>query len=212
MRCLFKGLNDVKDSRSPSSCSPATAPFCQNARNQRAFSLHEVLVTLVVTSTLIMVGIPSLQQMIGRQQVSTAANSFITALYTARSEAIKRSEPAVLCPSADGRACTNATTDTIWEQGYMLYVDRNENRERDVDEPVIRVFDVDGRLAIRSSRYRDHVSYLPNGMASGTNATFVICHPAYSELARAIIVSNTGRARVSSRLPDGGAIVCPGTS
>ena len=182
----------------------------RQSRRERAFSLHDALVALTVVSTVTTVAVPSFQQFTSSQRMSGAVNSLITALYLARSEAIKRGERAVICPSIDGRTCRDDISDeTAWEEGYLLYIDRNANREFDADETAVWAMGATEGIRIRSSASRDHVTYQPSGMASGTNLTITFCGKGGRSTPRAVIVSNSGRARASTRGSGGSAIVCP---
>jgi len=167
-------------------------------------------VTLTVVSTVTTVAVPSFQQLVSSQRMSGAVNSLVTALHLARIETIKRGERAALCPSADGRACSdNSVGGTVWEKGYLLYIDRNGNHKFDADELAVREFGATEGLHIRSSAHRDHVTYQPNGMASGSNLTFTFCVKHGRGSPRAVIVSISGRPRTSTRNANGGAISCP---
>jgi len=142
-----------------------------------------------------------------------AVNSVVTMLHLARSEAIKRRERAVLCPSIDGRTCGDNTSEaTAWEDGYLLYIDRNANNNLDIDETIVRIGDTTEGLHIRSTTGRNHVTYQPNGLASGSNLTITFCDKHDRSNPRAVIVSNSGRPRVSTRNASGGAIRCPAVS
>ena len=179
-------------------------------RHERAFSLYDLLVTLTVFSTVTAIAVPAFQQLTSSQRIASAVNTLITALHLARSEAIKRREEVVLCPSSDGRACRNGSAGgTAWEDGYLLYIDRDGNHEFDTDETTVHLFGTSEGLHIRSTARRDHVTYQPNGMASGTNLTFTICDKNGRSAPRAVIVSNTGRPRSSTRNSSGGALSCP---
>lgn len=177
------------------------------SRPVRAFSLHEALVTLAVVSTVITIAVPSFQQFISNQRITGAINSLITALHLARSEAIKRGDDAVLCPSTDGRACINRGSD--WQDGYVLYIDRNNNRDIDGDEPVIQIFGTNPGLRLINTSSHDHVRYKSNGMASFTNATFIVCDIHGRSIPKAVVIANSGRVRTASRMPGGGSIACP---
>jgi len=165
-----------------------------------------MLTTLAVVSTIATVAVPSLHQLLYSQRMTGAINTLISALYLARSEAIKRGETAVLCPSLDGHACLQRGV--IWEEGYLLYIDSNDNARVDAEEIVIRYFETSTGLRVQTSADRDDIRYLPNGLASGTNATFKFCDARNRGTPRTVIVSNSGRARTSTRMPDGGAITC----
>ena len=179
-------------------------------RLERAFSLYEMLVALAVVSTVTTVAVPSFQHLTSSQRMTGAVNTLVTALHLARSEAIKRHARAVLCPSADGQTCRTAGPGgTTWEDGYLLYIDRNDNQEFDGDEITVRVFGATENLRIRTSIHRDHVTYQPSGLASGTNLTFTICNKHGRGDPRTVVVSNSGRPRTSARDTGGGTISCP---
>lgn len=178
-------------------------------RHERAFSLYDALVTLTVISTVTTVAVPSFQQLTSSQRISGAVNSLVTALHLARSEAIKRGERATLCPSANGRVChAGGASGIVWEDGYLLYIDRNGNHAFDADESAVWMFGANEGLHIRSV-HRDHVTYQPNGMASGSTITITFCDKHGRGAPRAVIVSNSGRPRTSTRDASGGVISCP---
>ena len=157
------------------------------------------MVTLTIAGVLATVGIPSLQSLLASTRLTAATNTLLAALATTRSEAIKRGERVVLCPSSNHQSCTDASD---WHIGYVLYVDHNGNGNLGPGEPVLRVFEELPGVTMRSSIGRDHVTYQPSGLASGANLSFAICARG-AATGRAVVVSNTGRARVARRMPDG---------
>lgn len=161
------------------------------------FSLHDTLVALAVASVVTTIGIPAYGQVVSAQRMSSAVNDLVTALHLARSEAIRRGARAVLCPSSDGVNCLVADAPTDWHVGYLIYIDENANRKRDDDEQVVRIISATTGIRIQSSRYRNQVTYLPNGLAYGTNTTFSFCDDSKNTPARAVILSNSGRPRVA---------------
>lgn len=194
----------MNDSHRLGVCPEERSPESSTHHGARAFSLYELLVTLALVSALTMVGVPSLRQMIASQRMVTAINSLISALHTTRSEAIKRGEHAVLCPSQDGRDCSATGGDrTFWHYGYLLYIDKNANYRQDPNETVIRVFDAVPGLRIHTTRSRNSVAYKPNGLAPTSNTTFTFCADHPDVPARTVIISAGGRPRSSTRLPDG---------
>lgn len=167
-------------------------------------TLYETLVALAVIATVALIGIPALQSVLASTRLVTATNTLVTALYVTRSEAIKRGRRVVLCPSRDQRSCTRAGD---WHVGYVLFVDDNGNRRLDGGEALLQVFDAPTGVTVRSSAGRLQVTYLPNGLASGSNLSFAVCARG-AGAGRAVVVSNTGRARVAQRMPDG-RLPCP---
>ena len=193
----------MKDSRRQSVLRISSRPPPQ----VRAFSLHDALVAMAVASTITAIGVPSLLQLVSSQRQSGAINTFVTALHLARSEAIKRGENTVLCPSTDGRNCINGGK--YWESGYLLYVDRNGNRELDADESVIQVFGAANALRLKNNSGYDNVRYMSSGLAEFSNSTFTFCNVHGRGTPKAVVISISGRVRTATRMPDRSAIVCP---
>lgn len=154
---------------------------------------------MTIAGILATIAIPSLQSLLANTRLTTATNTLLAALATTRSEAIKRGQQVVLCPSSDYRSCTDASN---WHVGYVLYVDHNQNGHLNPGEPVLRVFDGLSGVTVRSSVYRDHVTYQPSGLAYGSNLSFAVCADG-AAAGRAVVVSNTGRVRVALRMPNG---------
>jgi type IV fimbrial biogenesis protein FimT len=161
---------------------------------QRGVSLYQTIVTLAVAGVLGTLVVPNLQPVLSNQRMTTSVNTLLTALHLTRSEAIHHRQRAALCPTQDGQTCLDSYSE--WHRGFMLYIDLNANRERDGEEPVVRLFETNRGIQLRSSRGRDHITYQANGLASGSNATFVFCDTAKKTRARTVIVANSGRPRV----------------
>jgi type IV fimbrial biogenesis protein FimT len=171
---------------------------CHNIASQRGTTLYEAIMTLAVTGIVTATAVPGMKHLLANQRQSTAMNGFVTALHATRSEAIKRRERAVLCPSSDNQTCQGAAGgSTEWHQGYLMFADRNASRTRDDEEPVLHVFTPPQGIRILSSAARDHVTYQATGLASGTNATFTFCTEKNVIAPRAVILSNSGRPRVA---------------
>jgi type IV fimbrial biogenesis protein FimT len=69
--------------------------------SQRGFTLIELMVTLVIVSVLLAIGVPSVAKLIASNRISTHTNEFVGALSLARAEAVRRSE-GVSVRSKDG--------------------------------------------------------------------------------------------------------------
>ncbi len=78
----------------------------------RGFTILELMVTVVIAAILLSIAIPSFTNLIRRNQITTYANEFGSAVNLARSEAIKRGTSIAIT--------SNAGTD--WTQGWSLTV------------------------------------------------------------------------------------------
>lgn len=97
------------------------------------FTLVELLVALAVLAILVSIGIPSFQNLIAENRVSSAANNLQLALQLARSTAASRNyedgDSVTVCASSDGVQCSGE-----WNDGWIV-LDPNAS-----DDTVLRSF------------------------------------------------------------------------
>jgi type IV fimbrial biogenesis protein FimT len=169
-------------------------------------TLLEMMTTLTVVAILSGIAAPSFSGMLRDNERTAAVNSFIHALYLARSEAIKRGAIVSLCKSADGETCSNRVAD--WNSGWMVFVNRDGDDlpQRDPDEDVLMVYQGWGRGRITSNRLAYSFRAYTQGVVNGT---LLFCDSRGGEHARAIIISQTGRPRVSRKDASNRPLRCP---
>jgi type IV fimbrial biogenesis protein FimT len=73
------------------------------------FTLVELMITVAVAAVLVMIAVPSFNNIINANRLSTAANGIVGALNVARMEAIKRNAGTQFCSNLAG----NNNTDTL---------------------------------------------------------------------------------------------------
>ncbi|MBT8143443.1 MAG: GspH/FimT family pseudopilin [Gammaproteobacteria bacterium] len=66
---------------------------------QRGFTLVELLYTLAVAALIMGVGVPTFTQTMRNSSMTATTNSIVTAMHSARSEAIKRRGRVTVCPA-----------------------------------------------------------------------------------------------------------------
>ena len=104
-------------------------------KNQHGFNLIELMVTIAVLGVLLGVGVPGVQGYIHNNRLISQINSLSTSLLHARSEAIKRNQRVVVCVSIDGEQCAVGGGGTLWNKGWIVFVDRNGDSDVDVGIP-----------------------------------------------------------------------------
>lgn len=156
------------------------------------FSLVEALTVMAITTIGLLVGVPSFQGMSERARVSSAMHLLTAHMASARSTAITYRIPTVVCPSNRSGGCR---TDGDWSQGWLMFFDKDGNRQPDVREDILRDENapIHPSLRILSSTGRPQLRYLPDGRSSGSNITVRLCRE--DELLAQIIVNNAGRVR-----------------
>lgn len=182
---------------------------------EAGFSLIELMVGLVVAALLVTVAVPSYQNFLQNNRISTQTIQLLGALHLARSEAVRRMGEVVVCRSSDGKSCDSAAT-TGWDDGWILFRNDDEDKPPAVDagEEIIRVFPaLDGSTTIGVTNPDTGVTlsalaFEPSGDAERA-ARFVLCDGRGTSSARAVMVERTGRARILQTDVDGSPLTCP---
>lgn len=171
----------------------------------RGVTLPELVFTLAIAAGLLGWGVPAFRDLQFDAARTREVNQFVQAVYLARSEAIKRNGVVSLCPSADGEHC--APSGAPWQSGWIVFVnaDRDSPAIRDSDEELLRVYAPWERGAVNANR--PTLSFRSFGQ-SGVTATFTFCDDRGSPAARAVIISQTGRPRVSDRSASNAPLTC----
>jgi type IV fimbrial biogenesis protein FimT len=155
----------------------------------QGFSLVELLITLMISLILLAMAIPSEKIFLAKSQDEVMSQQLLRAIYLARSEAITRNTTVILCKSNDFKSCSGD-----WLQGYMIIANDKllSTYQNTTTEGIIhwRGF----------PSGRDSLHFLSSGMVDVQNGTFWYCPDIQSKAHWAIVISQSGRARLE--LPD----------
>ena len=167
-------------------------------RVPRGFTLIELMASVAIAAVLAAAGLPSYRHWLGQYRLNNQAEFLAGAANAARSEAIRRNLRVTLCKSRDAMSCDE---DARWEQGWIMFVDRNQNGDLDEGEPLLRVegpaqapISVHGNAPVAS-----YISFTALGharMLSGAlqMGTLQLCSPGYEAVK--VVLANGGRARI----------------
>lgn len=165
----------------------------RQARRQHGFTLIELMMTITIATILLALGLPSMGSLVSSSESRAARQELWTALNVARAGAVTSNRRHVICPSTDHANCSGGLR---WDDGWIVFVDSNENGLRDGNDAVVSVGNaVRQGVVISSTVGRDRVSFRSDGSSAGNNATFTICDRRGASTATSLVVSNPGRIR-----------------
>jgi len=165
--------------------------------------LVEVAVVLSITGIILAVAIPSFHALQMATELRAATTDLLGHLHLARSEAMSRKARVVVCKSNDREFCVGTGT---WEQGWIVFHDRNNNATREPAEALLQAQAAlgTGLRLLSTSSVAKYVSYGPTGttltVGGGFQAgTLTVCEQSATPVpAKQVVIAAGGRPRVQS--------------
>lgn len=159
--------------------------------SSRGFTLLEILCALAICAVLLALGMPALRRPLAAAAVRTATSQAMAGLALARRTALASGDTVTFCLTTDLVGCSLAGTQwMVFRNGPTGSAAVRESGEALVQRwPLPRDVEVTGTRA--------YAWYLPKTRAAST-LTWNFCHAAAPEALRSLIVSQTGRPRLSA--------------
>ena len=176
---------------------------------ETGFTLVELMIAMGLTALLLAMAVPAVTTLVSNSRQTGAVNDLVSSMHAARSAAITTNTRVTMCTSAGGSNCVAAS----WDQGWIVFSDRDSDQLVDADESVIASSNDVGSLSIESTQFGEFLMYRPNGRVmnasvSGNLGEFTVCDSRGSEHAKVLIVDLSGRPRTSTKLANGNAPAC----
>jgi type IV fimbrial biogenesis protein FimT len=162
-------------------------------RLNRGYSLYELLMTVTLVAVIIGLGLPSFAGITARNRQHAEINALFHAIHVARKESIMRRQVVSLCPSVDAMSCQPGRD---WSTGWLMFanLDADEPPRIDAGEPLLQVHTVGENIKITANR---RGFTLRATQKRATNGTIVVCDKAGRIAPKALVISYTGRPRVT---------------
>jgi type IV fimbrial biogenesis protein FimT len=173
-------------------------------RNTYGYSLYELLMTLTLVALIIGIGLPSFSTIVARAGMRVEIDALFHAIHVARKESIMRKRIVSLCPSLDGQSCAPGRD---WSSGWLMFenTDRDEPPRRDSGEPLLQTHKVGENVRIMANR---RGFTLRATQKRATNGTFIVCDRSDRAVPVALVISYTGRPRVTQETRRGEPYNC----
>lgn len=180
---------------------------------QHGFTIIELMVVVAIVATLAALAAPSFNPLLERWRVRQSVDGLQSALYYARSEAIKRGGNIVVRKENSGaNDCPLASGASEWDCGWFVFVDANDNNTLQVGEEVLQRFATPPQMQVTRSASAASAAFIRFDRWGRANAPFgfslVPLNKSTNDLAaRGLCMSSGGRIRVTTDPAD---IPCTG--
>ncbi len=162
-------------------------------KRNAGFTLTELLITITVLTLVMAIGVPSMRDFIKNDRLVTQINTLVGHLAYARSEAVLRHLPVVICASSNQTSCS--TTD--WASGWIIFVDADNNADFSAGEDMLRQTEALSGNNTLTSTVGSIVTYDKRGFAPNSVGSFTLCDDRGDTYKKGITISGTGRVRQS---------------
>lgn len=174
-------------------------------RNQnRGFTIYEILITATLIIVIAGVSLPLFDRTVARNLQRVELNTLFGAIHLARKESILKRRVVSICPTIDFKQCGSRQD---WSSGWLMFEnsDRDSPPTVDAGENILKRHQVAENITISANR---RAFTLRATFLRATNGTFVVCDNADRVPPKALVVSYTGRPRVTDHTTRGELYSC----
>jgi len=104
-------------------------------RRSSGFTLLEALVAMALVAVLAGIAAPAMGRLRQQHRLQAQAEDLFSSLMLARSEALRQQQRVTVCARTANDRCALAGP---WTQGWLVFVDANENAQRESQEPLLQ--------------------------------------------------------------------------
>ena len=158
-----------------------------------AYTLTELAITILVLSILVTLALPYYHEMKANQERRTIFRQLIANIQLAKQHAAIHHTNVVMCSSENMQSCK----EEMWEQGFILFLDSNQNRQLDLNEILVSQERTDlsyGTLNWRGTLHFPSLNFMAeHGLPIGSNGSFYYCSSTVKHMK--IILNKMGNSR-----------------
>lgn len=167
-------------------------------------TLIELLIALGLLGILATMATSSFAELSAKLRISSSINDLVHILHLARQESWRSGNDVVLCKS---RELSDCQANAEWQDGWVLFHNLDQDNPPHVDPGEIILRQGRAESGVEVSANRRAFVMRPFGLRS-TNGTLVVCNPQARLSARAIVISYTGKPRITDTHSNGNTVHC----
>jgi type IV fimbrial biogenesis protein FimT len=156
---------------------------------QQAFTIIELMITLVIVGIVVSLAAPGMGEFIKNERLTSYRNTLFTDLFLARSKAVERNQPTIVCVSTNEASCTAGA----FESGWIVGIDTdNDGTLTNADELIKVQQSIQGDIQFNSN-LGSLVIFDSRGFNPGATGLISVCDDRGNDSALVISISVTGR-------------------
>jgi len=168
-------------------------------KQEKGFTLLELIATLAIASILLSVGVPSFRSVIMDSRMVRDTNQFVASINLARSSAVRFQRNATVCVSANFNApLPSCSGSSDWSGGWIVWVDKDRDGAVDTDEILAVQEPIDNTTSF-SATNAPLFSYDARGFLRSPADELMMCDNRAGETGRRIRVNAAGRTHVKQQ-------------
>lgn len=176
----------------------------QQYKYQQGFTLTELLITITIAGIILAIAVPSLNNFIVKMRIDNHINQLSRLVLTARNSAINTEQNVTLCPLNANNVCSNN-----WQNELSVFIDLDNDGIYEPTLPTVPPVPTESIVTVKSATIagdtisyagQNRVSFAATGTLSSIPSIFIYCPASDTSLARAIVLSLSGRAYISADL------------
>jgi type IV fimbrial biogenesis protein FimT len=197
---------------SPYSFQPCNQKKSSFKALSKGFSLIELMVVIAVSAIMITIAIPSLSDFTVKMRIDNEISQLNRLVLSARNSAITLEQNVITCPLESGVCTAN------WQNELTTFIDNDNNGTfLAANDTLVKIKAANTSGDVITYAGQISIGFTPAGILATAPSQFLYCPKSDKSLARAIVLSPSGRTYVTADANNdgkdefrlGGNVVCP---